>query len=229
VEVYAVEIEIQSPLRPSGPSPLRSAYTRPSELIPSDEAAIKSQAAQIIGREQSPYLRASLIYKWLISSVNIQAGAFSGGVLEALQERQADSYNAALLFSALARSADIPAMPVAGVLINRHGESSLHYWVELWLDGFGWIPVDPALGAGAAPPDFNLQPDHAEFYFANMDNQRLAFSRGEVALTRMTPQGRTAGQSRSFSLQNIWEEASGGLASYSSSWSDVIITGMYVQ
>jgi hypothetical protein len=36
-------------------------------------------------------------------------------------------------------------------------------------------------------------------------------------------------RTRDYSLQNLWEEAIGGLESYSSLWSDVTITGMYVQ
>jgi transglutaminase-like putative cysteine protease len=148
------------------------------------------------------------------------------GVLEALEEKRADSYSSSLLFCALARAADIPAQPVAGVLINRRMNATKHYWAEFWLDGFGWIPLDPALGAGAPPPDFDLREDHAKFYFSNLDNQRVAFSRGEHSLSRMTPRGRLAIRDREYSLQNIWEEATGGLGSYSSLWSDVTITDM---
>ena len=229
VEVYAVETNIlnQAPVRLNRPSPVRAAYILQSPLVPSNAQAIRTQAAAIIGREALPYGRASMIYQWLISSVEIQNSPRLGGALEALEERVADSYQAALLFCALARAADIPAIPVAGVLVNRQRNAVKHYWAEFWLDGFGWVPLDPALGAGAAPHDFNLREDHARYYFGNMDNQRMAFSRGERFLYQMTPRGRTVQRSREFSLQNLWEEATGGLESYSSLWSDVTITGVY--
>jgi transglutaminase-like putative cysteine protease len=118
---------------------------------------------------------------------------------------------------------------VAGVLVDRNRQVIRHYWAEFWIDGFGWIPLDPALGAGAAPDSFNLRQDRAAYYFGNLDNQRIAFSRGERTLFQMDPRGRAAVHPRSFALQNLWEEAVGGIESYSSLWGDVTITGMYVQ
>jgi len=230
-EVYAVETAIrsQTPVKLNEPSPVGIVYILPSILIPSGDSGVKVKATEIAGRERYPYGKAQKIYEWLLTSGNIKAAQLSGGALDALEERQADSYRASLLFCALARASGIPALPVSGVLINRQRETTRHFWAEFWLDGFGWIPVDPALGAGAAPPDFNLRDDHARYYFGNLDNQRIAFSRGERFLSQMAPRGRTALRSRDYSLQNLWEEAVGGLRSYSSLWSDVTITGMYVQ
>jgi hypothetical protein len=206
---------------------VRNAYTQSSALIPSDDSEVRSLAAQIIGPERRPHAMARRIYDWLLTQAGIQPLPLSGGVLEALEENTADSYRAALLFCALARAVGIPAIPVAGLLINSQQGTTRHYWAEFWLDGFGWVPVDPALGAGAAPAGFDLREDHALFYFGNMDNQRIAFSRGEHFLTQMTPGGRTVHRVREHSLQNLWEEAVGGLESYTSLWSDVIITGTF--
>ena len=228
VEVYAVEssIRTQTPVRLNEASPVNTIYVLPSALVPSDNPGIRAQAAQIIRQERFPHARARMIYEWLISTLEIQWQPLTGGALEALEEREADSYRAALLFCALARAAGIPALPVAGVLVDRYDNTFRHYWAEFWLDGFGWIPVDPALGAGAAPANFDLREDHARYYFGNLDNQRIAFSRGERFLYRMTPHGRTTFRSREFSLQNLWEEAVDGLESYSSHWSGVTITRM---
>ena len=230
-EVYTVETVIRNTavVRLNEPSPVNTVYILPSALIPSNDPAIKAQADAIIARERLPYVMAQRIYQWLISSVDIQAAPLPGGAPEALEEKEADSYRAALLFCSLARAVNIPAIPVAGVLVNRQMSTIKHYWAEFWLDGFGWIPLDPALGAGAAPADFPLREDHDEYYFGNLDNQRVAFSRGETFLQPMTPRGRTIPRGREFSLQNIWEEAVGGMESYSSLWSDVTITGMYIQ
>jgi hypothetical protein len=89
--------------------------------------------------------------------------------------------------------------------------------------------VDPCFGAGAAPPEFSLRNGYDAFYFGNMDNQRIAFSRGQTVLSRMDSRGRTATRKRDYSFQTIWEEAAGGLESWSSFWSDVTITGVYIQ
>jgi hypothetical protein len=229
-DVYAVETSVKAQeIKTSGDSPMRTIYTVPSALVPSDSSLISVKAAAITGKEKNLYAKARLIYDWLIAQGGIQAEALSGGALEALEEKKADSYRASLLYCALARAVGVPAIPVSGVLVNRVLKTSRHYWVEFWIDGFGWIPLDPALGAGAAPENFNLRPDHRAYYFGSLDNQRIAFSRGEVQLSRMDPRGRTAVRTREYSLQNLWEEAIGGLESYSSLWSDVRITGVYVQ
>jgi transglutaminase-like putative cysteine protease len=118
---------------------------------------------------------------------------------------------------------------VAGVLIDRDRQTIHHYWAEFWIDGLGWIPADPAMGASApetAP--FSTHPNRAGYYFGSIDSQRIAFSRGFSSLSLMDPRGRTVTRGRSYSLQNLWEEAV-GIDHYTSLWGDIIITGMYIQ
>jgi len=230
-DVYAVETNIRNTavVRLNRPLPMSAAGILPSALIPSEDQAVRTQVRTIIGNERLPFPKAQRIYNWLISTVKIQAAPLTNNVLEALDGKTADSFSASLLFCALARATEIPAQPVAGVIVDRYGNTTKHYWAEFWLDGFGWVPLDPALGTGAAPADFNLRQDHASYYFGNLDNQRIAFSRGEHFLSQMTPRGRIASREREYSLQNIWEEAAEGIGTYSSFWSDVTITGMRVQ
>jgi transglutaminase-like putative cysteine protease len=230
VDVYALETTLRSQsIRPAGDSPIPTVYTLPSGLIPSDNPAVAGAANDIVGRERNPYEKARKLYEWLINAGGIQKTPLHNSALEALAEKQADAYSGVLLFCALARAVAIPAIPVSGVLINRSRSSSRHYWAEFWIEGFGWIPVDPSLGAAAAPEDFNLPPDPGVYYFGNLDNQRIAFSRGQGSLSQMDPRGRITVRNRDYALQNLWEEAIGDLASYSSLWSDITITGMYIQ
>jgi transglutaminase-like putative cysteine protease len=230
VEVYSVETTVRpADIRRGSASPMETAYTRSDALIPSDDPGIRAQAAAITGREQNPWYRARLIYEWMLKELEFSAEPYTGGPLEALSEKKADSWQAALLFCSLCRAAGIPALPLSGVLVDRGRETIRHFWAEFWIQGFGWVPVDAALGAGAAPPSFNLTPEHGVWYFGNMDNQRITFSRGRIPLSRMDSRGRTASRDRDSSLQTLWEEAAGDIGNYSSLWSDVTITGMYVQ
>ncbi|MDR1444956.1 MAG: IPT/TIG domain-containing protein [Treponema sp.] len=228
VEVYAQETNLRyQQIRQDTSSPIYAANTQATALIPADDGRITALGGQIYGRERNPYLKARQIYEWLVNGGNISGGrAEAGGVLEALEQGRFDSYTASLLFCALARSGGVPALPVSGVLIGR-GQTAKHYWAEFWIDGFGWVPLDPALGAGAAPGDFELREDAKSWYFGNLDNQRIAFSRGQNPLSPMDPRGRTVVRDRE--LQNLWEEAVGGLRSYSSLWGDVTITGVYAR
>jgi transglutaminase-like putative cysteine protease len=244
VEVYAVETGIiASQIRPvrqeSARTPpasarppastLASVYTSPSPLIPSGDEEVKRRAAAIAGREQNPYIKAQRIYEWLIREGGIRWESFTGGAREALIEKHADPYMAALLFCALARAAGVPAQPVSGVLVENIPGTVRHFWAEFWIDGAGWIPLDPAFGAGAAPASFSLREDHEKYYFGNLDNQRITFSRGQAVLSQVDPRGRIAVRDRDYALQTLWEEAVGGLRSYSSLWSDVTINGVYAE
>jgi transglutaminase-like putative cysteine protease len=239
VEVYTVETDIRVSSLSAGSraSPAMAAYTAASELIPSDHPQVRELVAAVTGREQNPYLKARRIYEHLLKEVTIHWARSEGQaeaplpktVPEAIEEKRADPYLAALLFCAMARAAGLPAIPVSGVLIDRNRLGSSHYWAEFWVDGFGWIPVDPTLGGAAAPSSFVLRADRANYYFGNLDNQRLSFSRGFVTLSQMDPRSRVSARDRGYALQSLWEEAAGGLESYSSFWSDVTITGVYYQ
>jgi hypothetical protein len=230
VTVYTIETSVKSPpVRLDTGSPVATIHTQPTSLIPSDDPRVAEQSKILTGREANPYEKARKIYQWFIQEGKIQRGFLSGGITEALEQGRMDSYTASLLFCAMARAAGIPAIPVSGVLVSRTLTASRHYWAEFWLEGFGWIPLDPALGAGAAPPSFILREDRASYYFGNLDNQRITFSRGQTVLSQMDPRGRLAAHNRDYALQNLWEEAVGGLESYSSLWSDVTISGIYAQ
>jgi transglutaminase-like putative cysteine protease len=240
VEVYAVETDIRANSLPaaSRASPVMSAYTASSDLVPSGDPRIRELAAELAGREQNPYLKARRVYERLLNDVAIdwalpEDAPPEASVADALSiviaKKRADPYLAALLFCALCRAAGVPAIPVSGVLLDRNRMGSSHYWAEFWVDGFGWIPVDPALGGGAAPPFFVLRADRANYYFGSLDNQRVVFSRGLTALSPMDPRSRVSARDRSYALQSLWEEAAGGLESYSSFWSDVSINGVYYQ
>jgi len=230
VEVYAVETEIRQQNIRQENTALSAAYTKSTGLILSDDQQIRSTARSVVGREQNPYVKARLLYDWIIKNISINEDFQAGeSIVNALEQKQADSYAAAMLYTAFLRAVGMPCIPVAGVLIDRGGQTLRHYWTEFWLDGFGWTPADPVMGAEAAPGSFITREDAASYYFGNVDNQRIAFSRGELVLSQMESRGRPVSYNQTYSLQNIWEEATGGLESYSSLWGDITISGIYVQ
>jgi len=232
VEVYTVETEIRPASVRQEPSVIRTAYTQSTALLPSDNALIKTTVDSIIGREQNPYTKARALYNWVIANLQITEALPSStevSLITALEQKRADPYTVALLYTAMTRAAEVPCIPVAGVLINSSGQTIRHYWTEFWIDNLGWVPADTAMGAGAVPESFITIEDYANYYFGNLDNHRIAFSRGELTLSQMDSRGRLVSHIKSFSLQNIWEEATGGLESYSSLWGDITISGIYVQ
>ena len=230
VDVYAMETEMRTQSTRQENTALYAAYTQSTDLIQSDNQLIKAAADSALGREQNPYAKARLLYNWVVNNINIDEGFQAGeSITDALEKKQADSRTAALLYTALVRAAGVPCIPVAGILIDRSGQTLRHFWAEFWIDNFGWVPADPVMGAQALPNSFNLKENPKDYYFGSLDNQRIAFSRGDLVLSQMESRGRTATHTQAYSLQNIWEEATGGLESYSSFWGDITISGIYVQ
>jgi transglutaminase-like putative cysteine protease len=139
----------------------------------------------------------------------------------------ADSHSFSLLFCALARAAGIPSRPVAGCLVYEERKVRVHYWAEFYLPGFGWVPVDPALGDGARfgnYPDIDT-PD--EYFFGNIDSHHIVFTRGVVEVKELSSEARTVRRDHIYSLQSIHEESSAGVKSYTAAWNELQVIDIW--
>jgi len=230
VQVYGVEIEIKADKIQASPTPASSVYTtftQADQLVPSADPAILAFAKKAAGKEKNHYRIARSILDALVGAVRFDAQSSAKSPVEALASASADSWDLSILYAALLRAGGVPALPVAGVIVDDSRRAWRHAWVEFYVYGFGWIPVDPSLFAGAEIGAFITPFDNPVSYFGNMDNRHIAFSRGLTNVDRMAPDGRTVAASRRYSFQSIFEEAGGDLPAYTSFWSDVEITGVY--
>ncbi len=221
---YAIETRIDPTKVPSAYDSSRklySVYTSANSLVPSDDPAVQQTATQLVAGQSNPYEKARLLYNYVTQKLKYSEAPSENGVVAALKAGSGDSYTLTLLYTALLRSAGIPARPVAGVLVYGDKQTIDHYWVEFFLPAFGWVPVDPALGAGARFGGFPNRSDAADYYFGNLDNQHIAFTRGVVAVDQLDASSRTVHRSRSYSMQTVSEEASPGVSAYNSVWDDV--------
>ena len=131
--------------------------------------------------------------------------------------------------TALFRAAGIPAITDAGILVCQDLMTQAHWWCEFYIEKIGWIPVDPAIGAGLEYKRWiegNIT-DSREFYFGNLDSHRITFSHGWNQLKPFSLDNKIVQQPRSFALQSIWEEASKSTVKYSSYWSIPVVKGVY--
>ncbi|MDR2898077.1 MAG: IPT/TIG domain-containing protein [Spirochaetaceae bacterium] len=204
-------------------------YTRPDELVPSGDSAVTALLPAIVGRERNSWTKAQAVYSWLLDEVALlpEVRSSEANPLEALGLREGDAYDMAVLFCAFARAAGIPAVPVSGILLDRDSVSRVHWWAEFYVENFGWVPVDPALGAGMAYTPFQERESNRSFYFGNLDGQHIVFSRGLSVQKPMVPWGRSVIRSRSYAFQSIWEESAGDIERYTSLWRDPKVDGFY--
>ena len=122
-------------------------------------------------------------------------------------------------------AAGVPAVPTAGLLVDPQQKAVLHWWAEFYVNGFGWVPVDPALASGV-PFDTGIA-DKSRWYFGNLDAYHIAFSRGYQTQAPMLPNGKTIEKVRSYAFRSIWEEATPNISGYSALWRLPKITSVY--
>jgi len=230
VQVYGIQTDIKVDKIKQPPSPVPPLFTSliaPDPLVPADSKDIAAFALRAAGKEKNPYKAARLILDSLLAKVSIDESSIASTPLDALKKGKADVWDMAILYTAMLRAAGVPSLPVAGVVVDESRRAWRHAWVEFYLYGFGWVPVDPALAGGAGIGSFDAPFEDPTRYFGNMDDRHIAFSRGLVKLDRVTPDGRTVSATRRYSFQSVFEEAAGGLSAYTSFWSDVEVTGVY--
>lgn len=143
---------------------------RPPHLVFTPD--ITTLADSIIGDEQRPYYQARklfeamrILYPWAGAREYSTISCIPQYVIE---NRHGDCGQIALLYITLCRYKGIPARWQSGFMLHP-GYENLHDWAEIYIEGMGWIPVDPSFGI------VRLGETEAEryFYFGGMDAFRL--------------------------------------------------------
>ena len=210
---------------------LLSGALKSDTLIPCDDKSVKELCEKIIGKEKNPWSKAKFIYDYMCENFSVLSKVRKGDSdpLDLIKKGNGDAYDFAVICTALLRAAEIPAYTDSGILVNQDLQTQTHWWCEFYIDKVGWIPCDPALGAGLEYKQWTDSDvvDAKNFYFGNMDSHHIMFSRGWSQLKPFSADSKIVQQPRSFALQSIWEEASKDTAKYSSYWSVPVVKGVY--
>jgi len=139
----------------------RKLYTASTDLMPTD-GIVKATADGIVGWAFSDVEKARRIYEWIVDNTFRDPktrGCGIGDIASMLKTGDLGGKCADLnaLYVGLARAVGLPARDVYGIRIapSRFGYKSLgaanevvskaqHCRAEVFLTGFGWVPVDPA-------------------------------------------------------------------------------------
>lgn len=122
----------------------RNHLLRATPSVQTDRKEIRELAAEIVGDETDPVAIARLIVDWLTANLEPTYAANASTATAVLERRAGDCTEHALLFTALARAAGVPARQVGGVVYANEPKPMFawHAWAEIH-DGRGWISVDP--------------------------------------------------------------------------------------
>jgi hypothetical protein len=138
------------------PAEIREQYTVDAPRYRYREGSIQELADEIVGEETNAYWIARRLYDYVIDNVEYQ---LIGGwdVPEVVLERGTGSCSEyAFTYIALCRAAGLPAR-YQGSIAGRSDAASIdevfHRWTQVYLPGYGWVPVDPSAGDKKAPAD----------------------------------------------------------------------------
>lgn len=123
-------------------------YVKPQEKIESDNKAIIDKANELTQGLTTDYRKAAAIFEYvnITMEYNTSETYANKGALSALGSGKGVCEEFATLFVALCRAEEIPARVVAGYKVEEvNGKESLidHAWAEIYLDDYGWLPVEP--------------------------------------------------------------------------------------
>jgi hypothetical protein len=111
---------------------------------PAADEPWQALAAGIIA--SSPREKLQSLLDWHLPGQNLEfKGEIVGsryGAAEVLRQRYGHCWDFADCFVTLARAAGLPCRQVGGWLVGVSG----HVWAEVWLEGEGWLQVDPTAG-----------------------------------------------------------------------------------
>ncbi|MFH1143957.1 MAG: transglutaminase domain-containing protein [Candidatus Eisenbacteria bacterium] len=136
------------------PREMRERYTVDADRFQVNVPLVRDTAKRIVGDEQNAYWIARKIFDWVIETLEYErVGGWD--VPETLIKRKTGSCSEyAFLFIGLCRAAGLPARYEAGAAV-RGDDASVddvyHRWVEVYLPGYGWVPIDPSGGDQATP------------------------------------------------------------------------------
>ena len=110
--------------------------------------AIRARAGEIVGDETNPYVKARMIFDWVVYNIRYELpDPESRGAAKAFARRSGDCGDFSVAFCALCRAEGIPARTVTACWPFGGG----HVWAEVLIPPYGWVPADTSMAAMFIP------------------------------------------------------------------------------
>jgi hypothetical protein len=136
---------------------LPDSYTQAELHIESRNPQIVSLSEQLAANHQTACDQVRAFYDFVGDELVYSYNGGNWGAQAALGEMGADCTEYASLMMALSRAAGIPARYVEGLRYSPEEEEGRnlqeHAWLEVFLPGIGWTPMDPTRGRSSITRD----------------------------------------------------------------------------
>lgn len=147
---------------------------------------IAATAREAAKGETNPYLAARNIYNYILENIRYSLVPHATvnllGIPESVwvhERRHGDCGAQSMYFAAMCRSLGIPARASGGYQLFPKFAGT-HFWAEFYLEGYGWVPVDPTVADAVdwtAAVTEEQRTQFKEYYFGNLDPYRLVIQR----------------------------------------------------
>jgi transglutaminase-like putative cysteine protease len=168
---------------------------------------IKKLADEIVGDETNPVRAARKLYDWVLENVEYwvkdpknKKASPVGSTTYCLTFRTGNCTDFESLWASLARAKGIPTQIVYGSFLKpdlraQDQDQSYHCWAEFYAPGLGWVHHDVAVAdlyhgdypvnadnerlvkLTTADGTFGSDPARVDYYFGNLDERRVVWSR----------------------------------------------------
>jgi transglutaminase-like putative cysteine protease len=148
-------------------------YTQPELHVESHNPQIRRLSERLSEGSSNTCKQVAAFYDYIGDNLIYSYNGADWGAQAALGEMGADCSEYASLMMALSRAAGIPARYLEGLYETGEASDELarteHAWLEVYLPGVGWTPMDPTVGRKALNRDK---------YFAAMPADHIVVTRG---------------------------------------------------
>jgi len=138
------------------PADIRERWTANGSKYQMDDPYIQDLAQEIVGDETNCYFVARRIFDHCRETLEYKLEGGWNVAPVVLQRGTGSCSEYTFSFIALCRAAGLPARYV-GAIVVRGDDASLddvfHRWPEVYLPGYGWVPIDPQAGDKDTPRD----------------------------------------------------------------------------
>lgn len=138
------------------PREIREKYLADGRKYRLFDPAIRKASAEAVGDERNPYWMARRIYDYVGKHMDYSLAGGWDAAPHILERGSGSCSEYSFLFEALCRAAGIPARYLGGVVTRGDDafvDNVFHRWTEIYLPGYGWIPVDSDRGDRESPRD----------------------------------------------------------------------------
>jgi sugar lactone lactonase YvrE len=148
---------------------IRRQYLANNSKYRINSPVVREAVRKAVGSETNPYWIARKIYQYVLNKLDYSLQGGWDPVPLLLERGTGSCSEYTFVLIALCRAAGVPARYVGGVVTRGDDafvDNVFHRWAEVYLPGYGWIPVDPDRGDVKTPRGQALG-------FGNLDNTML--------------------------------------------------------